>query len=202
LAALHELLDASVLNLAAFGGLVVDSMTHGQGWRFFDMGRKLERALQMVVLLRTTLVVARDPEPPLLEALLEVADSSMTYRRRYMSHIEAAPVLDLLLADEANPRALVYQLAELAQSINRLPRNENAPPRSKAQRTILSALTRLRIAETGTLAREDAGGFRSGLDALLGQLEDEIPVLSDALSRDYFTHLLPPRQFSRWIKDE
>ncbi len=82
LAAVNEVLDQTVINLAAFGGLVAESMTHGQGWRFLDMGRKLERAVQIAVLLRSTLVVVRVPEPPLLEAILEITDSSMTYRRR------------------------------------------------------------------------------------------------------------------------
>ena len=44
----------------------------------------------------------------------------MTYRRRYMSRLQTAPVLDLLLADEANPRSLAYQLAALAESIDQL----------------------------------------------------------------------------------
>ena len=114
-----------------------------------------------------------------------------------MSQLETAPVLDLLLADEANPRSLAYQLAALAASIDRLPRNESVPGRSEAQRVILAALTRLRVAEIGPLAREGAFGRRVELDAFLGQLENDIPVLSDALSRDYFTHLQPPRQFSR-----
>jgi uncharacterized circularly permuted ATP-grasp superfamily protein/uncharacterized alpha-E superfamily protein len=193
---LGELLDRVVIKLAAFGGLVADGMTRGQGWRFLEMGRKLERSLQLAALLRSTLVVVRGPEPPLLEAILEVADSSMTYRRRYMSHIETAPVLDLLLADEANPRSLVCQLAALAESIDRLPRSESTSPRSGAQRIILTALTRLRVAEIAPLVRDHASGYRGALDALLGQIDDEIPALSDQLSHDYFTHLQPPRQFS------
>jgi uncharacterized alpha-E superfamily protein len=177
-------------------------MTRGQGWRFLHMGRRLERSLQLTALLRSTLVVVRSPEPPLLEAILEVADSSMTYRRRYMSHLETAPVLDLLLADEANPRSLAYQLAALAESIDRLPRSKSTSPRTTSQRTILSALTRLRVAEIAPLVRDYSSGYRGALDALLGQLEDEIPTLSDQLSRDYFTHLQPPRQFSRALKAE
>ena len=42
-ALLNEALDRTVITLAAFGGLVADSMTRGQGWRFLDMGRQLER---------------------------------------------------------------------------------------------------------------------------------------------------------------
>ena len=56
----------------------------------------------------------------------------MTYRRRYMSQLQTAPVLDLLLADEANPRSLAYQLAALAESIDQLPRNESAPGPERA----------------------------------------------------------------------
>ena len=57
---------------------------------------EIERALQTLGLLRKTLETVHAPEGPLLEALLEVADSAMTYRRRYMSGVQAAPVLDLL----------------------------------------------------------------------------------------------------------
>jgi uncharacterized circularly permuted ATP-grasp superfamily protein/uncharacterized alpha-E superfamily protein len=199
---LNEVLDRAVINVAAFGGLVADGMTRGQGWRFLDMGRKLERALQLTALLRSTLVVVRSPEPPLLEAILEVADSSMTYRRRYMSHLETAPVLDLLLADEANPRSLACQLAALAESIDRLPRSEGTSPRSSAQRIILSALTRLRVAEIAPLVQDYGSGYRGALDALLGQLDNEIPALSEQLSRDYFAHLQPPRHFSRIVGGE
>jgi uncharacterized circularly permuted ATP-grasp superfamily protein/uncharacterized alpha-E superfamily protein len=202
LTALREVLDGTVMNLAAFGGLMADSMTRGQGWRFLDMGRRLERGLQIAGLLRNTLVTLRGPEPPLLEAILEVADSSMTYRRRYMSHLETAPVLDLLVADEANPRSLGFQLAALAESIDRLPHSETTSSRTSAQRIILSTLTSLRVAEITQLVDDHSSGYRGALDALLVRLENELPVLSDQLARDYFTHLQPPRQFCRSIQGD
>src|SRR5262249_13820976 len=105
--------------------------------------------------------------------------------------------LDLLLADEANPRSLAFQLAALAESIDRLPQSKSGSPRTNAQRIILSALTRLRVAEISPLVRDYSSGYRGALDALLSQLEHEVPALSDQLSRDYFTHLQPPRQFGR-----
>jgi uncharacterized alpha-E superfamily protein len=199
---LRELLDRTVVNLSAFGGMVADSMTRGQGWRFLDMGRRLERSLQITIMLRSTLVSVRGPEAALLDAILEIADSSMTYRRRYMSHLATAPVLDLLLADEANPRSLAFQLAALADSIEHLPKNEFAPGRSEAHRIILVALTRLRVAEIGRLARVDQSGYRPELEDLLGKIETDIPILSDALTRNYFSHLEPPRQFSRSSGDQ
>ena len=97
-----EILNHMVINLAAFSGLGTESMTRGPGWRFLDMGRRLERGLYMLRLLRSTLVNTTVQEVPLLEALLEVADSSITYRSRYMATLQLAPVIDLLLTDESN----------------------------------------------------------------------------------------------------
>ena len=196
LAAMREIMDRKVISLAAFGGFVSESMTRGQGWRFLDMGRRLERSLRLVDLLRV-LVAAGGTEASLLDALLLIADSTMTYRRRYMNQLQPAPVLDLLLADEANPRSVAFQLAALAESIDQLPRNEYAPGRSEQQRVILTILTRLRVADIDQLVQVDESGLRPHLLELLDHLEGEIPVLNDALTRSYFSHLQMSRQFSK-----
>ena len=64
-----------------------------------------QRAVQLLRLLRGTLIAPRGELTPLLEALLEIADSSLTYRYRYLASLQLAPVLDLLLHDFSNPRA-------------------------------------------------------------------------------------------------
>ncbi len=112
-------LDRTVLALAALSGLAMESMTRGQAWRFLDMGRRLERATTLVLLLSRTLV--EPSEAPLLEAILEVADSGMTYRRRYLANLQVAPVLDLLLIDETNPRSVIFQLRALVEHLAALP---------------------------------------------------------------------------------
>ena len=122
-----DLLEELVISLAAFGGLAMESMTRGPGWRFLDMGRRLERAAHTASLLDSTLTTVAGSEGPLLEALLEIADSSMTYRRRYLSSMQTAPVLDLLLADETNPRSLAFQLVALAGHVDHLPHDDSQP---------------------------------------------------------------------------
>ena len=189
-----DLLDRVVITLAAFGGLVVESMTRSAGWRFLDMGRKLERAQHTISLLRTTLVSVNSPEGPLLEALLQVADSSMTYRRRYQGSVQTAAVLDLLLADESNPRSLVFQFAALADNVENLPRDTSAQPRrSPEQRLMLSSLTELRLAEADQLAQSDATGNRVQLQELFDRLNANLPALSDALTQTYLSHLQTSR---------
>jgi uncharacterized alpha-E superfamily protein len=191
-----EILDQAVSVLAAFGGLAMESMTRGQAWRFLDMGRRIERAGHMIGLVRHTLVAAGGNEGPLLEALLEIADSSMTYRRRYMSNLQTAPVLDLLLADETNPRSLVFQLAALAEDIDQLPHNRVLAERSSEQRLILMALTAVRLADIDRLARPDPAGNRAALANLLETLEENLPALSDMITSHYLSHLLPARHLA------
>ena len=41
---LLALLNQVLINLSAFSGLAMESMTRTQGWRFLDMGRRIERA--------------------------------------------------------------------------------------------------------------------------------------------------------------
>ena len=115
------LLNEMLSLLSALSGLGMESMTRGPGWRFMDMGRRLERALSTLRLLRTTLVGRATALATLLEAILEIADSSMTYRYRYMTSLQLAPVLDLLLIDETNPRSVGFQLRALADHARQLP---------------------------------------------------------------------------------
>jgi len=108
-------LDRVIMRLAALGGVVMESMTRGQAWRFLDMGRRLERTMNLVVMLRAALARTSDREGPLLESVLEVADSGMTYRRRYLATLQVVPVVDLLVTDETNPRSVIFQLEALAE---------------------------------------------------------------------------------------
>jgi uncharacterized circularly permuted ATP-grasp superfamily protein/uncharacterized alpha-E superfamily protein len=188
-----ELLDAGVNRLAAFSGLVAENLTRGQSWTFLDMGRRLERSLQISSLLRGTLGSRTRAERSVLEALLEIADSSMTYRRRYLSTLQATPVLDLLLADESNPRSLAFQLVALAESIERLPRDPALPGRSPEQRLVLAKLTELRLADLETLGQADDTGRRARLDQLLNRVEADLPVLSELIAASYFSHLQTSR---------
>ncbi len=191
-----ELLDRTILSLAAFGGLAMESVTRGEGWRFLDMGRKLERSLYMVGLVRNTLVQAHGYEAPLLEALLQIADSSMTYRRRYQGSLQTAAVLDLLLADETNPRSLAFQMAALSDDVEHLPRDTVRIGRSPEQRRMLESLTALRLVDIHLLVRPDAEGRRAALEALLSSLALALPAISDAITQKYLSHLQTSRHLS------
>jgi uncharacterized circularly permuted ATP-grasp superfamily protein/uncharacterized alpha-E superfamily protein len=193
-------LNRTVLALAAFGGLAMESMTRGAGWRFLDMGRKIERCVQIIGLVRGSVTLPSGQEGPVLEALLEISDSSMTYRRRYQGSLQTAAVLDLLLADETNPRSLAFQLAALADDVENLPRDPSRLGRSAEQRLMLSALTELRLADIEHLTRiED--GRRTALDELLVQLAKALPTLSDTLTQTFLSHLQTSRHLAKFDEE-
>jgi uncharacterized circularly permuted ATP-grasp superfamily protein/uncharacterized alpha-E superfamily protein len=193
LGAAVALLDRTVLALAAFSGLAMESMTRGQAWRFLDMGRRLERATTLVLLLGSTLAHASPREAPLLEAVLDIADSGMTYRRRYLANLQGAPVVDLLLLDETNPRSVIFQLHAIVDHIEALPTPPGAGLRSSQARVAISVLAELQLSDAIELAAVDAAGDRPALEELLERLAKQIPALSDSLSSSYLNHAIVSR---------
>ncbi|HEV3004297.1 MAG TPA: circularly permuted type 2 ATP-grasp protein [Pirellulales bacterium] len=192
----HALLNQMVLNLSAFAGLGTESMTRGPGWRFLDMGRRLERALHALALLRSTLNRATADENAVLESLLEIADSSMTYRNRYLTILQLPPVLDLLMTDETNPRSVAYQLVALARHVENLPREQADPLLSAEQRIMTALLAGLRLADIDTLCHVDQEGERKALDRLLARLAGQLRSLSDRITHTYLVHAGPSRQMA------
>jgi uncharacterized alpha-E superfamily protein len=186
-------LDRMVMALAGLSGLTSESMTREVPWRFMDMGRRLERALNTALMLERTLAATTDDELPLLEALLEAADSAMTYRRRYRATLQVAPVVDLLLADERNPRAIVFQMAALADHVASLPRDSSAARRRPEERIAFEALSEMRLVDVDALCiRVD--DRRPALGALLADLVGKLQALSDAV---FLAYLQTPAKVSR-----
>ncbi|HEX3695479.1 MAG TPA: circularly permuted type 2 ATP-grasp protein [Polyangia bacterium] len=197
---LARLLDRLVMNLAALSGMVMESMTRGQAWRFLDMGRRLERAINMVFLMRAALTTTIEREGPLLEAVLEVADSSITYRRRYLASLQVTPVIDMLLADETNPRSVAYQLSALATHMSHLPGQARAGAGGE-ERIVAGGIDRVRTADLMALGAADSHGQRPPLAALLEQMGRDLPRLSDVLSASYLSHAAVSRQLAEDASD-
>jgi uncharacterized circularly permuted ATP-grasp superfamily protein/uncharacterized alpha-E superfamily protein len=192
----QALLDQAVTTLSAFSGLVMESMTRGDGWRFLDIGRRLERALQTVALLRHGLGFESATDSGQLEVLLEIGDSSITYRSRYLTSMQPDLVLDLLLLDEANPRSVAYQLVQLREHVDHLPASRSRIRRPAEVRQALSLLTSVQLVEARDVMAEDSEGRRANLESLLDRLTSELWSLSDTVTREYFSQAVPSRQFA------
>ncbi len=175
--------------LAALRGIEMENITRGPGWHFLSLGRRIERSIQLVGLFRAIIVPLNTRTWPTLEMLLEVADSSMTYRSRYFTVLQAAPVLDLLMNEEANPRSLAFQIHDLLEHCRCLSGSllGAAWPLSK-QTHLEEAAEDLFRADVRMLCQPGEGSIREPLDRLLAAIGAALPALSDAITNVYFSH--------------
>jgi uncharacterized alpha-E superfamily protein len=178
----------------AIAGATSESMSREHGWHFLNLGRRIERALLMIALLRSLLGTtgAAGVESLLLQATLSVTESFTLYRRRFRSRPQPEAALDLLLLEESNTRSLVYQVVSARQHLEVLP-GQHKRPYKQEMRLILEATTLLNLASAEDLAVAD-GGRRPALEALLGNLQQSLSDASNALTASYFTHIERPYQ--------
>jgi uncharacterized circularly permuted ATP-grasp superfamily protein/uncharacterized alpha-E superfamily protein len=189
-------LDDVVIMLSAFAGLLAENPTRGHGWRFLAIGRRMERALQMLELLRVGVAQAPYPDDQYLEVLLQVADSSTTYRSRYLASIRTRYVLELLLTDVSNPRSVAYQLASVAERIQGLPGHQKsqdsvAIPPEAALAIRVGRL--LQDANMDDIKRRDANNKRPALESHLQAVKAGVADLGTALAARYLSHSMPSR---------
>jgi uncharacterized alpha-E superfamily protein len=157
-------------------------MMGSQAWRFYDLGRRLERAAFTVELLRGT-VIGPGGEPALLESALDITESVFPYRRKYLMQLESRAVIDLLLAEENNPRSVAFQLALFAEHLRALPKPLDHGAAEEDQELLAALRGSIKEANLGGLTGT-AEEQQSFLDGLL----QKIWQLSDTVAEAYFSH--------------
>jgi len=184
LAALNDV----VLAAEALSGLAMENMTRGLSWRFVDIGRRLERGVHLLDLLSGAINHEDGGTDAALDVLLEISDSSITYRSRYLSAPQFAPVLDLLLADESNPRSLAFQVAALAGHMDHLAATRRSTFYGPEQRLTIWLTGAVRTADMEGLCRADEDGEHRNLQGFMEVLRSKLWELSETVTREYFTH--------------
>jgi uncharacterized alpha-E superfamily protein len=179
-------------------GLAAENMVRGGSWLFLDMGRRLERAALTVDHLA---VVLDQPEPRWelgLRLALEICDSTITYRSRYFTTLQAGPVLDLVIADDSNPRAVAFQLMTLRGLLSNI--GGGGDDRLTGQ---ADALLNMALSIVGNLvARDEDAAALEAVPPRLVALAEGVRALSDLLFRRYFALLPMPRAVGVEQEDE
>jgi uncharacterized circularly permuted ATP-grasp superfamily protein len=178
------LLDRVITTMSAFAGLMMENSTRGPGWRFLQIGKRLERAVQVTELLLATFSAAPKDLEDVMQTLLRIADSSITYRTRYLTTLRPEFVLELLMKDPSNPRSLVFQLEDLVRHLDRLPKHRNTEGMHVSLRLAHGALAMVVDAPLEQLCEGDM----SALADLGRQIKGTLYDISDALSATYFSH--------------
>jgi len=191
---LQDVLDRIITALMAIAGATAESMSRELGWHFLHLGRRIERALQLISLLRATLVnnMPAEIESLLLDSVLSVAESLALYRRRYRDRPQIDTTLDLLLLDDSNARSLGFQVNDIRRHLDVLP-GQGSRPYKQELRLVMESRTRLYLADAVRLAQAE-NGVRSELESLLAGLGQTLGAASSAVADTYFMHVKVPHQ--------
>lgn len=186
----EEALGPLVTALMALSGLTQESMIRGFGWRFMDMGRRLERGYQISTAIKSLAVpvLSESDQSKLCEALLLSLEALISHRRRYRARIGVPTTLDLVMMDNTNPRSLIYQIEQLGLHIRALPRSKTQLHELPAdERRILECESLLKLSSLAELSQAD-GFTRSQLDELMKKISALLSGLSDLITDKYFDH--------------
>jgi len=191
-----EALDPLVTALAALSGLMQESMIRNVGWRFMELGKRIERALQTINTIRCliTPVTAGADKSTLLTALLRSMEVLMTYRQRGRERRGVELGLELVLLDSNNPRSLIFQLEQLQQHLQQLPNSDAKQGElQEEERALLEAMTSLKLSRLTQLL-ETKTDQREELKSLLLQLEKLLKDFNRLISDKHFDHRTDPQQ--------
>jgi len=212
---LEELITLS----AALAGAVNESMTRDAGWRFLEIGKHIERAITLVEMMRG---LPKQPdaqtgaqsgerqmeERRLLGAILALTDPRGGQGANSLvtagpdpggGGFDRAGLLTAVLANEVDPRSLVYQLSALAEHIAALPRPSGSLP---TDRGLIDSAVQIALTARDAVPEAIAHACRlRPVRGLTGEMEDPlrpafarldrlIPQISDLLTQAYFTHVL------------
>jgi uncharacterized circularly permuted ATP-grasp superfamily protein/uncharacterized alpha-E superfamily protein len=163
--------------VSALSGMLAENFNRGPAWRFIELGRRIERALGicMTIDMLGLIAPAAADQTEALGVLLDLSDSQITYRARYLAGPRRDPVLDILLLDPDNPRSLMFQVDAICDHIAALPSlDEDMMPEAplREARAIQGPLRTIAIEE---------------FDAdLLKATEARLLALSDTIAARYF----------------
>lgn len=176
---IYERINQALRIISSFSGLAQENMNQLTGWRFLDLGRRIERAVATCRYVRHF----ADAGEGALETLLELADSQITYRMRYVMSAARGPVVDLVMLDSNNPRSVGYQVSRIAQHLAQLPGHRQDGRLNAAERIAVRLATELETTDAQAVG-----------EALLARTERALLQLSDEISQRFFTHreIVPP----------
>jgi len=169
-------LDRAVTLTVTLSGYVLDGMTRGVGWRFLSIGRRIERLMHLCTALQ---IATSEGRAHGLDWLLDLCDSTGTYRSRYLVAPEWLPVLDILVRDDTNPRSIAFQVKGLSEYIAKLELSHGR----FASDVLAPAQARLQ-----ELTAQDLRPESEALAQVLDQLRRCASTVSDEVTLKFFSH--------------
>ena len=189
-----QALDAASSALAAITGAQTDRMTRDDGWQLLSIGRHVERlgflasALDLAVDVGAfdnmdETVDAADENSSHYTALLALFDSTITFQAQYQQSRELAPLIELLLQDNDNPRSLAWVSRTLRGRLSKLADTPIGKPDALAL-----LVPDLKQTDLDQLCSRSEEGHLSQLRSCLTDCMQAAWQVSDAITAHYFSH--------------
>lgn len=183
-AAALRVLKTSSDYLAAITGAQTDRMTRDDGWRLLSVGRHVERLAFLAGALEQALEQRMLSSDGGFEAMLDLFDSTITFRAQYQQSRDIAALTDLIVLDLDNPRSLAWVAHTLRGRLSKLAGSPAGVPSLLAQK--------VPAPEDWTFSGECAHGTDLleplTLLELLRTLRASAYEVSEDISTTYFTH--------------
>ncbi|PXA93004.1 hypothetical protein DMC47_22885 [Nostoc sp. 3335mG] len=158
---------------SALAGLSAEHMARTDAWRFHDLGRRVERAMATIRCIRA--FGGAEATADDLSTLLDLANSQISYRQRYLTGLARVPVLDLVMLDSFNPRAVAFQIGKISAHLNKLPLLSDdglAEPQQEGARELAAIIVTARATSIG--------------EPMLQDLDAKLALLSRSIAHRYF----------------
>jgi uncharacterized alpha-E superfamily protein len=188
-----------------FSGVTDATLSHGEPWHFFNMGRLFERAdktarildVKYFILLPKVEDVGTPYDDILWTALLKSASASEMYRKKY-SHIQPVKVAEFLTLDREFPRSIRHCLIQAEQSLRAITGSHLGTYANPAEQLLGRLRSELDYADIGSII---AFGLHEYLDAFEAKLNN----VGEALFQVYFSSQpaeVPPPDFAMERKEQ
>lgn len=188
---MQKVLDKLHARLFTFYGIVSDTMPRDSGYCLFESGKLIERVLLKISTIRACFSFKNEPhiEHELIEAVLINHHLLNHYRQLYKTHISLEAMLDMIFLESKLPYSIAFQLDELGRFLAELPKPLHSERLNIAQRAVLQASTKIKLADiTHLIVFDEETLYRETLDGLLAEVFELILSVNNSLTNLYFTH--------------
>ncbi|MBC8636705.1 circularly permuted type 2 ATP-grasp protein [Caballeronia sp. EK] len=185
---LASALEQLATQLSAISGAQGDRMTRDQAWRLLFIGRHIERVSTMATILRVVAERGTLASPAGFDLLLQLFDSTLTYRSLYPGRLEVPALIDLIVVDQTNPRGLYGVYARLRTKLDEIAAAAGGARRAQATRFADLLVHADALPDLTALCETDENGLHDALIALCDRLVASVFAASNEVSARYFSH--------------
>lgn len=173
----YDLYEAVKQRCQTVAGVVADTMTRDDGWRFLTVGRRLERAQMTCRLLAVRYRGLSDVSFHEWLAALKSASAAEAFRKTHRGSTYPGDVVDFLLLSPVFPRSVLFCLRSAERELEVLAREFGRMTRP--QRLLGRLRSELEFTELEELLTTDLSGF-------LDRLEGDVRWVCESVAVEYF----------------